>query len=618
MIDAYGIKWKTDDPVIPELRMYSETDEFRAKVPGALSRSEHFAKAIRLLLPEGSGLEWHSWVERAIENWCERDIHSWWGPSSAGKSSLAGLLFYVDLLADPTGTLTVFITDKLENHAKRCWKEVLYWRSKMPKKWQVGKIYNSTQARKLVIGDGATAAGIFCTSTADGDSEKDLKDKLGGHNRRQRLCVDEAQACGISVLKIKMNLGATGKGWAFYKEIFIGNPDSWSNALGVHSEPMDGDREKTTKQHVTEWDTTQIWHDVPGRAMVFDSRNSPAFDSPREAKRLFFLPNQATVENYRSQAGGEDAPSFWTYAIGRIPPAGGKPVLLSEADAKAVNATQQRPWADSKPRERWIGVDTSQGGDGVALTPVEIGEARDGLDKYTTGAAGGKRRALVQCGEIRYANPNMSEPDKSGQIAHKIIAIVNELRIPWDQVAISQGGQEAAIIDTIERTVPCHGKIHRITPGGPASERPTGKAVKRMNAKGREENVQEVARDRIETRAAELALNAAQLVAQGSVCKVPQLIIDQMMSRGVILGQGKTNIQDKKSWKKDNNGRSPDELDAFAVVMDVLLAKGKLRLGEQVLKAEQSTPYGEDWMNPRAKGFGISEHMKTIRDLCRS
>jgi hypothetical protein len=98
-MNAYGVEWKTDDAVIPELRLYRDA-ELRQRVPGALSQFEHLTNAIRHLLPAGSGLEWHEWMDDSIRHWCERDIISCWGPSSAGKSAIWGLLAYIDLLAD--------------------------------------------------------------------------------------------------------------------------------------------------------------------------------------------------------------------------------------------------------------------------------------------------------------------------------------------------------------------------------------------------------------------------------------------------------------------------------------------------------------------------------------
>ncbi len=619
MIEAYGGKWKTDDPIVIELKLYSADDEFRSQFSGALSRAAHLTKAIKLLLPDkgdGKGLIWHSWMDQAIDAWCRRSIMSWWGPSSAGKSSIAGLLLYVDLLANPEGTYTVLVTDTLKNHEKRCWSQVIKWRSLMPKKWQLGKKYDSTQAKRLVISEGGTVAGIFCTFMDRGAKAEELKDKLGGHNLRNRLCVDEAQSCGKVALSIKLNLGAGGEGWMAYRELFIGNPDDWSNTLGYHSAPKELNREDTTAQDAVEWETTQVWNDVHGICMAFDARNSPARVSEAEAKRLHFLPSVASLENLANQEGGVDSQGYWTYAIGRIPPAGGRPSLLSEADANAVGASKARPWADNQRRERFVGIDTSLGGDNVPLVLLELGESRDGLASYANGTAGGQRRALAQVVDLKSAMPDKSKPDKSGQIAAKIVDVVNEWGVDWANVAIESGGQQGHVIDTIERIAGCHGRIKRINPAGPATTRIVGRGV----AVGKDVHApkkQETARDRIHTRAAEIALNAAALVAQGSVCRVPVVILEQMMSRGVFQVDGRTDIQPKEKWSKENGDKSPDEMDALGVILDDLLTRGKLRLGEPKMAAQavETMPYG--FMEPKRKIGGVGAYLAKRREAMR-
>lgn len=605
-IQAYGVEWKTSDPVWPELRLYSETDAFRAKVPGALSRAEHMTRAIKLLLPEGTGLVWHGWIDDAIDAWCRKSIMSWWGPSSAGKSSIAGLLLYVDLLANPAGTYTVLVTDTLKNHEKRCWSQVIKWRSLMPKKYQVGKLYNSLQAKRIVTTVGGTIAGIHCTFIDRTAKKEDLKDKLGGHNLRNRLCVDEAQACGDVCLDIKMNLGAGGEGWLPYREVFIGNPDDWSNTLGQHSMPADGDKEKTTVQHVTEWETTQTWNGEAGVCITFDARNSPARRSVREAERLHFLPSVASLENLATQAGGEDSRAYWTYAIGRIPPVSGRAVLLSEADVTAVSAGSSRPWADDKQRQRFVGIDTSTGqagSDGVPLVLMELGETRDGLARYDNGTQGGKRRSLVQIVTIESAFPNVKMPDRSGQIVQKIVDIVKRWGVDWGDVAISQGGQEAHIVDRLEAVAGCPGRIKRINPAGPATKR----IIKTKPLV--------VARDRINTRAAELALNLAELIAQGSICRVPAVILQQMGSRGTLQIDGKADIQPKEKWSAENKGASPDEMDAAAVIADHLISSGRLKLGEPVLAAEVQDSMPLPWMQPKTSTGGMRKHLDRIRSM---
>jgi hypothetical protein len=592
---AYGARWNTNDHVDIELKLYSMPDELRERVPGALERVEHLRRAIRLLLPDENGLRWHRWLDDATAAWCENDIMSWWGPSSAGKSAMAGLLFYVDLLAAPAHTYTVMVTDTLKNHEKRVWSQILKWRGMMPSKWQVGRVSNTMQVKRIVTGTAGTVAGIYCTFMDRLAKAEDLKDKLGGHNKRNRLCVDEAQSVGKVALDIIQNLSAGGEGWRPYRELFIGNPDAWDNTLGLHSLPKDGDMKRCIDQDVTEWETARGWNDKPGRCLVFDARNSPALDSPAETERLPFLPSVKWLQNMRAQTGGENTRGYWTYAIGRVAPALGRPVVLSELDAQAAGAAGPRPWADGSERERFVGIDTStgvEGSDGVPLVLGEVGAVKAGLDFYpTTGKVNGERRLCAQVVGLESARPNVRLPDLSGQIAAKIVETVTGWRVPWRNVAIEAGGQQNHLIDRIESMAGCHGQIKRINPAGPASTR----IVSRQTGA--------TARERIATRAAELALNLGQVIREGSLCRVPDVILKQLSTRETKQENGKTDIQNKRDWGRENGGKSPDESDAAAVMVELLIARGVLRLGEPVAVRAAEERYPMDWMNPdKVKG----------------
>lgn len=573
----YGSDWRVSNPVAVELALYAWPDEKRRVIPGALSRAEHLSKAIRLLLPEGSGLEWHFWLDDLIEAWCERDVLSVWGPSSAGKSSMIGLLAYVDLLAAPPDTYTLFITDSLGGHKQRSWSQMLAWRSQMPKEWQVGKLADSSNLRQLVTTSGGSVAGIYCSSTAPGDSVQDLKRKLGGHNRRNRLLVDEAQTCSDSVLALKMNLGASGE----YKEILFGNPDAWSNPLGVHSQPADDDREKCLRQEVTKWETSVEWHGQRGLCLVFDGRNSPGCAHEREAERLHFLPSKVKLANYAAQEGGEDSPTFWTYAVGRIPPGGRKPVVLSEADWRESGCWNKRPWASGVRREKWVGIDLSLGGDAVPVYLVETGQAQSGLaEKVGDGGP-----VIAQVTAAARVHVNVRQHDASGQIARQIVEHVTGWGVPWDRVCFDSSGSGAPVIDTVERLAGCPGRCVRINAGHAPSERRIGIAG-------------QMAKERFRTRAAELLWSLAECIRRGLLRGVPPEVQEQLTTRGIVDKDGKLDLQAKLEWKKQHRGKSPDEADALAVVVERLLAAGVLSLRDRVEARRESFDHLPDFMRP--------------------
>ena len=215
-----------------------------------------------------------------------------------------------------------------------------------------------------------------------------------------------------------------------------------------------------------------------------------------------------------------------------------------------------------------------------------------------------QRRIVCQVQDMRYVVVNVKLPDVSGQIAAAVVRQVNDWGVPWERVAVESGGQQAHLIDTIERMASCHGKTRRVNPAGPASERVVGRNG-------------ETARDRIATRAAELVLNLGELVGRGTVRKIPEIILKQLQTRGVILGEGRTDIQDKREWRRAYGNKSPDEMDALSVVVDALLERGRIKLGEPLQKPAARAVMPFDWMDKPARSGRAGVLARRIRQALK-
>ena len=611
MLKKYGGVWHTDDPVIPELKMYG-SDELREGAGRfALSKADHMRLAIKHLLPPSTGFEWHRWVDLLIEEWCERDMLTVWGPSSSGKSSMLGLLCYVDLLVDPGNTLVVMVTNPLKMHIERSWGNLLTWRSRMPAIHKVGRVLNP-QSPRLDCSDGGKFAGVRCISTEDKETEKSLKDKIGGHARRNRLLVDEAQGCKDIVLKIKNNLGASGE----YKEVLIGNPDSWMNPLGESSEPHGLTRRQVMDEFPDQWETvhTRFRHDGSlsrGVCVVLDGEKCPTLDSQAEARRLHFLTQPSAIATAKAVPGGENSPHYWTYIRGRIPPAGGRLTVLSELDLEACGARGPRPWAQHVKRERWASFDLSLGGDAIPGTLFEVGETQAGVVAgHANSAAPMPGPIVAQILEQDFVPVNVKEHDRSGQVAKGIIKIVQGWGIAavghpagWERVAMDASGQQGAIIDTVERMAGCQGKIVRVKWEDKVSERRWGPK-------------NEMARDRIKTKAAELLIQLAHLIRQGVVCRVPKAAAYQLVTRGLSENEGKSDIEAKDDWKRAHKGQSPDELDSVAIGVEALLRRGKLSI-TKALAGKLVARVLEPWMMPKKPVNGTVDRWRRVARACR-
>ena len=89
------------------------------------------------------------------------------------------------------------------------------------------------------------------------------------------------------------------------------------------------------------------------------------------------------------------------------------------------------------------------------------------------------------------------------------------------------------------------------------------------------------AKDRYQSRAAELVLQVCALIKRHQLCRLPREVAYQLSTRGLIQEEGKADIEARRDWKRANKGKSPDELDAVAVMMEGLLQRKVLSLPQQ-------------------------------------
>lgn len=605
MITKYGARFTTDDPIAVELKMYSESEEFRARCKGALSRWEHMRKACRLLLPDDV-FKWHRWCDEFGEAWCNYSAVTVWGAGGTTKSGILGMLSYVDLLAAPSETLTVMVTNPLEKHWDRCFSKLVMWRASMPQRWQIGKMYRGTKPALLTVqADKGSRMGILCVSIADGESAADIAKKVGAHAKRTRLILEEAQGLPEEALDIGTNLfiGSDSK-----KSVHIGNPTVWhGNALAAASRPMDGDTRRIDETLPDKWHSALSWDDGPGITLVFDGTKSPSLDSPEEGRRLSMMISASDIKTRREMPGGENSMGWWSQVRGRIIPNGVRVVVITDMDIDAAGAKGPRPWAQGASKVRFGGVDLSLGGDGVVLVASETGPVQMGVvpghgNSAPVGSVGPHVCQIIARVDIPI---DVKRPDRSMQIARGVIAEVERMKIPWENMAFDSTGQQGAIVDTIEREAKCVGKTIRVNSSDSVSERKIG-------PKG------EKAKDRYANRASELILQLATLIRRQQICRLPADVCLQLSTRGMLEDDGKkAEVEHKRDWKQANKGKSPDALDATAVMVEGMIQRKILSLVGQwaPLVPQSELP---DFMRPRAPMDRQGARRRKMSNLVRN
>lgn len=577
---AYGVNWPENTSKFhAELFLYLH-DEIRDDTPKAEEKHVHFTNAIKAVFPPAQ-LAWHKWLERAVEEWCYTPILSEWGASSMGKSSDYGVIALVDALADPANTLSVFITNPLKMHNERCYKYVMAYHSRLPKSFQLlserkadpkGMLFDWEKANRALEKQGVPhdklyanqQSGIVCHSTNPGDTAEDMKKRIGSHLPRMRLIVDEAPACNDVVLNLIANM--TGGAGVEFKERALGNPSLKGDVLSRHSEPSDGNWDKT--QYADEWETRRVFNGQRGKCLVRDGRKSPAIKDP---KTFWFLSGQKNIDDALVNfPGGENSKEFHTYIIGRLQLHSGGNVAITEADLNSYDCYRNVVWQDAWTD--YAGLDpASEGRDGNLMYRSRLGVEANG-------------RTILALIEKRELAVNINKPDKSGQIADQVIEYLEKWNIPLNRLAGDKTGNMGAVFDTIERK---YNRKHN-----------TNQSAYRVEASGKcssESLICEGAKikkcDRYANRATELYFNNV------LACQFRQLVIafqptgekDQEYTHQVTTRQlsqdeeklrGKVQIEPKKDWRKRNGGKSPDNLDSLSQTLAQVIETGKLKLNE--------------------------------------
>ena len=547
LIEKYGLRWdpkKFIHPSLIDLVLYANPT-LRAKAPKALSPDDHLRSAISLALP-AHVFSFNRWSNEIIDLWCDHDITTIWGSSSSGKSGTVAAVLLFDLMAAPAVTKISLCTSPLKMHDDRCFGSLKKWHSHLPPELRVGHVVKAPAPGLITVDREGQTAGVVCISTKDGESNEDLKSKIGAHQKRNRFAVDEPQKCSESILSVKANFGASGE----YKEIFFGNPDSWFSPLGKHSIPhclLDGgplDIETVEKNEPDQWKTSDTWRGAHGVCLVLDGRKSPAIEDPT----ITYLAGKEHLEDLIANF-GEDSMQLWTYGIGRMPPSGIVETLLSPQDLRSSGG-QLAPELLGQPTTDLAGLDPSGGRDGVRLTRIRVGIGPSG-------------HPWVNLLNVHPITVKITAGDISGQIATQTATKLREWGIPIKDFAADATGNQGAQVDRIEQEMGQRGAC-RVFFSGPSTERP-------VSASGH------TARQHYNDHATELLANFAAIVRQGRMRGITDAIAHQVATRRTLKQNGRMKAEEKDDWKARNQDRSPDDLDSAVCAVELAIRRKLIR-----------------------------------------
>lgn len=549
-IERYGKIWRADKFLHPgqvDLFCYAKYGEKLRDELGkhCLDKGDFMRSAIRELFAEHIFRQ-NPWSHLMIDLWCNAPVGVVWGCSGSGKSTSTGMIALMDLIPAPTSTYTCLVTSPQKEHANRSWGNVVKFYNHLPEVLRPGRIMQTPLGLHSTTTD--KRAGIHCYSTEPGESVEDFKKRVGAHQKRNRLIVDELQKCSESVLSAMSNLGSIGE----YQEFFIFNPASWFTADGKASAPAEPMTiQDLERDEPDEWPLARSFRGVQGKGICLDGDRSPGLTDPSLEGILIDKNHRDTI----IQNSGEDSFEYWSQFRGRMPPEGAVETFISRQDLESQGCLSKPDLAAYFEGATFdiAGLDPSEGVDDCCIGRIRLGTRRS--DGQTV-------IAVVSKYDIHIA---LKKGDISGQISTSTVNHLRRWNLTTKDLATDATGGNAQS-DRIEQDFGMRG-IKRVMFQGPPTKRRISPS-------------KQTADQTYNDKATELFANVAALARQGRLVGLDDKMAHQLTTRRKLIVNGKAKVEPKDGkdgWRSRNNGKSPNDLDSIICAVEKAIDEGKIK-----------------------------------------
>jgi hypothetical protein len=527
--------------------------------PDMLEKHVHFGNAIKIALPEDlgngrKGYVWSKWSDDRIKAWCYNEFQTWWGPSSSGKSTDAGLFCLFHWMSAPDRTTVMVCSTTKDMLDRRIWREIVRYHSLLKKLHGEKKIpgTRSRQPPTITLDDPNSAEGentinaMFAIAIQRGTVEEAVGNIVGVHNDYNVLIIDEMQATRKAAVEAFDNL-STGREAKF---LGMGNPVSRLDSLGQYSEPTKGWNSISTDD--------ESWETKKGRCYYFDGLKSPGVDNP---EKFHFLLTRKQIDTMAIDP-GSDSPRFWSQRRGFVPPEGLTMRVFTENYANKFDIKKRATWKTKPVFAISLDPAFSTGGDRAVLTPMKIGV----FDNDMTGIELQKQIPVNL--ELSHSQPLVYT------LADSVIKHLILLGLTPNELSLDTTGAQRALADIIDKEWnvtkfkrnPMNStgwdKCFRVGFAGSASNKPIST----------EDTTS--ACDAYRNRVTELWYIVREFARNNQLRGMGDEAFEQFCSREVLDdGREKISVETKKAMKNRTGGKSPDHADSIAVGVEYVRVK---------------------------------------------
>ena len=520
MKEKYGKVWRDEmTDLSVELAMY------RQSLPGE-TRLLHFTNAQNMLIEIMNrtgkrSIVRNDWLDRATRAWCvdefkpgDSSFMTWWGPSSAGKSTHAALIILTHWFAAPDETTVLICTTTADMLELKVWGEVerlyLLLGGGFP-----GKLYPGS--KRILLGDENSKNGIFGIAVQRGDP-------IGVHNKYNCLVIDEMQDPILMGAADSIDNLATGEEFKF---LGMGNPMSHFDPLGKYSEPTHG------------WNKINVdmdsWETKEGKCLHFDGEKSPAIKDP---DKFYFLIKQIDLDKMKRRR-GKESPRYMTFGRGFIPSEGISNTMFTESFLLKFQCMKAPDWKYVSGTFVVVDPSYSAGGDACMAQPFQVGETMDGTWCM----------AFLEPAEIHL---DLSEGEPMVYyLADKVAEVAEKYGVKAQEMAADTTGVQGMFVDVLEKKI--------------------GKGVLRVNFQEKPSDLAVSTEDNrpahvvYRNKVTELWSRLWEYCHAGQVRGLSVEAVKQLCARQMSEKSNRFEELETKKIFKGRYGRSPDNADACCI-----------------------------------------------------
>lgn len=324
--------------------------------------TQHFKRIVEILWGPNNKAkqwEWNPWAEKALEACHFHPITGARYPhvglsgcGSSGKTAILALHILVNWMCDPINTLCMVTSTDLAAAKKRVWGEIIqFWQaaqSAMPGKLVESKgiiiTVNPKTGNKL-----SDKSGISLIAGEKRKEREAIGKIIGAKNKRVFMGADELPELTEAILEASMSNLATNP---TFQLLAAGNFKNRHDAFGQFVEPLDGYDSINVE--------TENWLTKQGHCVRFDGLKSPNILSGENIWKGIYGSKQLAA--HRKDL-GENTAGFWRMCRSFEAPLGLDNCIYSESDFAAGKAREYPIWRGDSVKVSGLDPSFTNGGD---------------------------------------------------------------------------------------------------------------------------------------------------------------------------------------------------------------------------------------------------------------